>query len=292
MTLDNKKENITGDFLLEKIAKILLYLISERFEDKRMGYNLLLTFIEKINTCDRKIKFTHINKVNEQILLTLSEKDNKDELLKIFIGKSFNYIPLLSILKYYPLDPLNYDMENNDYTNESNIWLISYRNKFLKDNVQTISDFYHCFRNIIFEIFQMIIKLKNSPYGQKKNNDDNNNTNNNNNEMIEDEIFEVNESESKHLREIKIKRLQLILTQIYSLLGKFYKYSNEYAKISEEILQNFEQYLNEPSSCPFNNSKEICFKFLSKAIDECKNKNDNDALNVIKKREVFSFKKY
>ena len=290
MTLDNKKENINGDFLLEKIAKILLYLISERFEDKRMGYNLLLTFIEKINTCDRKIKFTHINKINEQILLTLSEKDNKDELLKIFIGKSFNYIPLLSILKYYPLDPLNFDMENNEYTNESNIWLISYMNKFLKDNVQTISDFYHCFKNIIFEIFQMIIKLKNSPYGQKKNNNDNN-TNNNNNEMIEDEIFEVNESESKHLRELKIKRLQLILTQIYSLLGKFYKYSNEYAKISEEILQNFEQYINDPSSCPFNNSKEICFKFLSKAIDECKNKNDSEALNVIKNKGGFFFQK-
>ena len=284
MTLDNKKENITSDFLLEKIAKILLYLSSERYEDKRMGFNLLLIFIEKINACDRQIKFTHINKINELILLNLSEKDNKDELLKIFIGKCFNYIPLLSILKYYPLDPLNYDMESNDYTNNSNIWLISYMNKFLKDNIQTLSDFYYCFKNIIFEVFQMIIKLKNSPYGKKNNTNDNN-------EMLEDEIFEVNESESKHLRELKIKRLQLILTQIYSLLSKFYKYSKEYGKISEELLNNFEQYINEPTSCPFNNSKEICFKFLSKAIEECKNNNDKVALSVFQNKGNFFFQK-
>ena len=46
---ETKKNQITENEILSKITKILLYFISSRFKEKKIGYNLLLLFIEKIN---------------------------------------------------------------------------------------------------------------------------------------------------------------------------------------------------------------------------------------------------
>ena len=45
----NENKKTTENIILSKIAKILLYFVSSRFTEKKIGYNLLILFIEKIN---------------------------------------------------------------------------------------------------------------------------------------------------------------------------------------------------------------------------------------------------
>ena len=121
--------------ILSKILEILLYFVSSRFTEKKIGYNLLLLFIEKINQA-KKINnyfYQFINYLNDDLFFKLTEKENKDnksDLHKIFIGKCFNHINSEIILKYYPLAILDYEIEDNDYTDNSNVWIISYIDKF------------------------------------------------------------------------------------------------------------------------------------------------------------------
>ena len=217
---EEKKNKITENEILLKVAKILLYFVSSRFTEKKIGYNLLLLFIEKINQA-KKINSqlnTHIDELNEQIIFSLSEinlkEKEKSEVQKIFIGKCFNYIHSNIILKYYPLGILDFDIEKDYYTDSSNVWIISYIDKFLlkEDNIQTIEDYVQSFMEPINEIEHMIIKLKVSPVNIENNNE-------NDMEIQEDEDndekFEVNLSENKHMRDLKIKRYQLIMTQIF-----------------------------------------------------------------------------
>ena len=79
--------------------------------NKKIGFNLLLLFIEKINQAKKTNSQLNllINELNEQIIFSLSEMNikekekEKSEVQKIFIGKCFNYIHSNIILKYYPL---------------------------------------------------------------------------------------------------------------------------------------------------------------------------------------------
>ena len=291
---ENKKEGITENIILSKVAKILLYFVSSRFTEKKIGYNLLLLFIEKINLAKKINNYfnAHINAINEEIIYSMSEINLKDksDLHKIFIGKCFNYINSNLILKYYPLGILDYDIEKDDYTESSNVWIISYIDKFLlkEDGIQTIEDYVKSFMEPINEIEHMIIKLKVSPV---KNGDDENM------EIQEDEDndekFEINVNETKHMRELKIKRYQLIMTQIFMQIVKFTNYCHNYHEYINAFIIKFKGYYENKDSCQFllTNLNEITFKFLYKIIQVAKKYNDENSIKIIRENGVFFFEK-
>ena len=295
---EEKKNKITENEILLKVAKILLYFVSSRFTEKKIGYNLLLLFIEKINQA-KKINSqlnTHIDELNEQIIFSLSEinlkEKEKSEVQKIFIGKCFNYIHSNIILKYYPLGILDFDIEKDYYTDSSNVWIISYIDKFLlkEDNIQTIEDYVQSFMEPINEIEHMIIKLKVSPVNIENNNE-------NDMEIQEDEDndekFEVNLSENKHMRDLKIKRYQLIMTQIFLQINKFTNYCNNYNQYINAFITKFKGYFENKDSCQIliNNLNEITFKFLYKIIIIAQKNKDENAIEVIKENGLFYFEK-
>jgi len=218
----------------------------------------------------------------------LNEKE-KSDLEKIFIGKCFNYINSNIILKYYPLGILDYDIENEDYTDNSNVWIISYIDKFLlkEDGIQTIEDYVQSFMEPINEIEHMIIKLKVSPTGQNVDNMDIQEDEDN------DEKFEVNLKENKHMRELKIKRYQLIMTQIFILINKFTNYCNNYSQYINAFITKFKGYYENKDSCQIlsNNLNEITFKFLYKIIIVSQKNKDEKAIEVIRENGVFFFEK-
>ena len=294
LDINEKKTNaITENIILLKIADILLYFVSSRFTEKKIGYNLLLLFIEKINQA-KKINnyfYQHINYINNEILSNLSKKndDNKSDLHKIFIGKCFNYINSEIILFHYPLGILDYDIEKDDYTDNSNVWIISYIDKFLlkEDGIQTIEDYVKSFMEPINELEHMIIKLKVSSTKNDKN------ENMDVQEDDEDAKFEVNLNETKHMRELKIKRYQLIMTQIFLQIVKFTNYCNKYSEYINAFLAKFKTYYDNKESCQFmiNHLHEITFKFLYKIIQVSIKNNDQESIKVIRESGVFFFEK-
>ena len=211
---------------------------------------------------------------------------------KIFIGKCFNYIHSNIILKYYPLGILDFDIEKDYYTDSSNVWIISYIDKFLlkEDNIQTIEDYVQSFMEPINEIEHMIIKLKVSPVNIENNNE-------NDMEIQEDEDndekFEVNLSENKHMRDLKIKRYQLIMTQIFLQINKFTNYCNNYNQYINAFITKFKGYFENKDSCQIliNNLNEITFKFLYKIIIIAQKNKDENAIEVIKENGLFFFEK-
>ena len=296
---EEKKKQITENEILSKVAKIMLYFVSSRFTDKKIGFNLLLLFIEKINQAKKTNSQLNllINELNEQIIFSLSEMNikekekEKSEVQKIFIGKCFNYIHSNIILKYYPLGILDFDIESETYTDNSNVWIISYIDKFLlkEDNIQTIEDYVQSFMETINEIEHMIIKLKVSPV----------NLGNEENDMEiqededNDEKFEVNLYENKHMRDLKIKRYQLIMTQIFLQINKFTNYCNNYSQYINAFITKFKGYFENKDSCQIliNNLNEITFKFLYKIIINAQKNKDEQAIEVIKENGLFFFEK-
>ena len=296
---EEKKKQITENEILSKVAKIMLYFVSSRFTDKKIGFNLLLLFIEKINQAKKTNSQLNllVNELNEQIIFSLSEmkikekEKEKSEVQKIFIGKCFNYIHSNIILKYYPLGILDFDIESETYTDNSNVWIISYIDKFLlkEDNIQTIEDYVQSFMETINEIEHMIIKLKVSPV----------NLGNEENDMEiqededNDEKFEVNLYENKHMRDLKIKRYQLIMTQIFLQINKFTNYCNNYSQYINAFITKFKGYFENKDSCQIliNNLNEITFKFLYKIIINAQKNKDEQAIEVIKENGLFFFEK-
>ena len=293
---EEKKNKITEKEILYKVAKILLYFVSSRFTEKKIGYNLLLLFIEKLNQSKKlgDLFKDHINELNEKIIFSLSDinlkEKEKSEMQKIFIGKCFNYINSNIILKYYPLGILDYDIEKDDYTDNSNVWIISYIDKFLlkEDGIQTIEDYVQCFMEPINEIEHMIIKLKVSPVGL-----DNENNMDIQEDEDNDEKFEVNLNENKHMRDLKIKRYQLIMTQIFMQINKFTNYCNNYGQYINAFITKFKGYYENKDSCQLiiNNLNEITFKFLYKIIIVAQKYNDTNSIEIIRENGVFFFEK-
>ncbi len=301
---NNNNNNENTDSILFKISKIFIYLLNSKLVDKKFEFNILLQFLEKINlNTDLKYKES-IQSINDYVLLSISDNNNnnennsnENEYKKIFIGKCFNFIPAEIIIQYFPLELLNYEIEKNDYTENSNVWIISYMSKFLKENVQNLNSFFLCFSQVIFDLDYIIKKLNCSI---------NNNNNNNNNmeiENIEDEKYEIKENESKYLKEIKINRYKLILTQIYLNLYKFGNYfnlnnnnNNNYSQIVNQLLTNFKSFYNNNNNNNFftneNKKNEIIYKFIYKVINESLNKNDQNTILILTNEEnLFFFQK-
>ena len=291
---ENNKNEITQDIILSKVAKILLYFVSSRFTEKKIGYNLLILFIEKVNQAKsiNNYFYQHINLLNDEIILALSEINEKDktDLHKIFIGKCFNYISSQIIFKYYPLCVLDYDIEKDDYTDSSKVWIISYIDKFLQkeDNIQTIEDYVKSFIETIHEVEHMIIKLNVFPVKDEQRD---------NMDIQEDEDgdekFDVNTDETRHVRDLKIKRYKLILTQIFMQIIKFTNYCPKYDEYIKGFIIKFKQYYEDNNLCPFllSNLNEITFKFLYKVITVSIKHNDQYSINIIREFGVFFFEK-
>ena len=297
---NNNNNNEKTDSILLKISKIFIYLLNSKLNDKKYEFNILLQFLEKINlNTDLKYK-ENIQSINDYVLLSISDNNNsnenninsnENEYKKIFIGKCFNFIPAENIIQYFPLDLLNYEIEKNDYTENSNVWIISYMSKFLKENVQNLNSFFICFSQVIFDLDYMIKKLNLSI-----------NNNNNNEKMeienIEDEKYEIKENESKYLKEIKINRYKLILTQIYLNLFKFGNYfnnnnNNNYSQIVNQILTNFKSFYNNNNNNFTNENKknEIIYKFIYKVINESIKNDKNTILILTNEENLFFFQK-
>ncbi len=297
---NNNNNNENTDSILFKISKIFIYLLNSKLVDKKFEFNILLQFLEKINlNTDLKYKES-IQSINDYVLLSISDNNNnnennsnENEYKKIFIGKCFNFIPAEIIIQYFPLELLNYEIEKNDYTENSNVWIISYMSKFLKENVQNLNSFFLCFSQVIFDLDYIIKKLNCSI---------NNNNNNMEIENIEDEKYEIKENESKYLKEIKINRYKLILTQIYLNLYKFGNYfnlnnnNNNYSQIVNQLLTNFKSFYNNNNNNNFftneNKKNEIIYKFIYKVINESLNKNDQNTILILTNEEnLFFFQK-
>ena len=297
---NNNNNNENTDSILFKISKIFIYLLNSKLVDKKFEFNILLQFLEKINlNTDLKYKES-IQSINDYVLLSISDNNNnnennsnENEYKKIFIGKCFNFIPAEIIIQYFPLELLNYEIEKNYYTENSNVWIISYMSKFLKENVQNLNSFFLCFSQVIFDLDYIIKKLNCSI---------NNNNNNMEIENIEDEKYEIKENESKYLKEIKINRYKLILTQIYLNLYKFGNYfnlnnnNNNYSQIVNQLLTNFKSFYNNNNNNNFftneNKKNEIIYKFIYKVINESLNKNDQNTILILTNEEnLFFFQK-
>lgn len=298
LTLDNN--NTVDSFsIIEKIGDTFVYLTTDRFEDIKPGFNLLFTFIEKISVKQE------LTVIIENILSRLSERDNliKTQTFKVFIGKLFNILPSSMILRTLPIGVLDFDICSDDFTETSKVWIISFIDKFLKnENIQTLKDFYENFYIIIEDLEKVIKKLKLSNIKNNEqmiieNEDDNRFMNldieEENDE--EDERFQINIDESSHVKNTKIKRYELILQQIWNLLTKYIGYVQNYDVYVKELLIKFtnviSSYNTNDSSIFVYNIKAAVFKTISKIINNSFKNNDMKTLELVKKEGKIFFSK-
>lgn len=280
ISLEPSSQQFNGDFLLEKIADCLLYLLSSRYEDNKMGYNLLLIFLEAINKCTYS---QNINSVNEKVLMALSENESKrSDMLKIFIGKCFNLMSASLLIKYFPLSILGDDITSESYTENSNVWVLSFMDKFLREGVQTIAEYAKCFMIVVNELEEAIVDLKQKKVVSKDSAQ--------NDMMIDDN--EENNNLTQHLKELMIKRYELILTQTISQLPKYTGWCDKYSQYLEAFLIKFEGYFTKNETCHFISSlNDIMFRFLSKVISIVIKQNDHNSIEIIRTKGSFFFQK-
>jgi hypothetical protein len=284
--------------ILENISENLLYLTSDRFEDLKLGFNLLHNFLEKISTfteivssTEEKIQIGHIvNPIIENILTKLSENEGesgkdklqKSQTFKVFLGKIFNFISSSVILKLFPLQVLDFDICSEEYTENSKVWIISFIDKFLRsDSHQSVREFYESFIITIEELEKAILKLKSGRDYDDMEEDD--------------ERFQFNNNETQHVRLIKIKRYELILQQVWSLLTKFTNWNENYDVYVKEILKKFENiistYNKDTTSIFIPNIRETIFKVIAKLISVSFKRGDMKTLEVIKQDGKIFFSK-
>lgn len=283
----------TAKFNLKKIyeetVNVIFYLVSDRYDDLKPGFNLLLNFIEKVHI---KKYYELTNPLIEDILTRLSEnqKLHNKETFKIFIGKAFNYIASSVIIKYFPLQILDYDIFGEEYTEISKVWIISYIERFLKasNELQTIIEFYKSFFETIDGLEIIISKLKNflaknkSKKPQLKDNIDVDMENaDEDNQMQEDEeeLDErfIVEDDTEYNQNLKLKRYELILNNIWELFVKYLNHEKNYAKYIKEIFVKLEKNL---SNYPY--LKEKIFKCVTRMLTNSFKLNDIESLEVLK----------
>ena len=297
INLSNNKKDVTVLSILENITQCLLYMVSDRFDDLKPGFNLLYNFIERINKENIK---EIIHPMIENVLLKLSEAEklHKNQTFKVFIGKLFNLINSTQILKFFPVQILDYEICSDEYTENSKVWIISYIDKFLRQDtksdhnskVNTLKEFFESFYMNILDIEKVILKLKSSKCLNNNNKnsilDSNEMEMEQNNEEDEDEKFQINENESEHVRMIKIKRYELILQQIWNLSLKFLNWNENFHEYTKELLKKFEEILNlynTNNHIMICNIREIVFRCVAKLVQTSISQNDMKSIEVIKK---------
>jgi hypothetical protein len=265
-----KPDKFDFNATLEKISACLMYLISDRFEEYRHACNLLYTFLERIH------KFPILQPIVENIISKLSENEKvlKNETFKVFIAKCFNIISSSLIMKYINLQILDFDIASDNYTETSKVWLISYIDNFLKptNDVQTLQDFFNSFYMEIKDIDMVIKRIKGSM--------------SDNNMEIEEELDEnfIVSDDTPFVKNLKIKRYELILGQIWKLTSKFTNYCQGYDLCIKELFDYYSQ--NNDESLYF-----ILFKTVSKVIQVAGRQKDMKAIEVLKKEGKAFFTK-
>jgi len=224
--------------LIEKICTSVLYLLGDRFENTlKLSFSVIYNYMERI------YKYEFLQYINEKILTIVSENSNirKTSHFKSFLGKCFNILDTKLIFNFFPIQCLDYDIQSEDYTENSNIWILSYMDKYLREE-KTLKEFLLSFIVIIEDIEKIIEKLHKSEKIETKKEGAVNNAKKNmmdvegdigdmenenyddNDKMDEDDFidendelnenFMVNSSENKYLIKMKIKRYELIIQQI------------------------------------------------------------------------------
>jgi hypothetical protein len=264
-----KSEKFDLNEVLEKMAICLLYFISDRFDDYRHAFNLLYTFLDKIHT------FQALLPIVENIMHKLSENEKllRNETFKVFIAKCFNLVSSQTIIKYFPLQILDFDITNDDYTETSKVWLISYIDKFLKptNEIQTLHDFFDSFYNEIKDIDKIIKRMRSSMSDTME---------------VEEELDEnfMLQNDTPYVKNLKIKRYELILQQIWTLTSKFANYCQDYDQYVKELFDYYSA--NSDVSIYY-----VLFKTVSKIIQTAGRQKDMKAIEVLKKEGKAFFTK-
>jgi len=274
--------------IYEDVVNVIFYLISDRYEDLKPGFNILLLFIEKTH----KKKYYELTKlIIENVLMRLMEADKllNKEPFKIFLGKLFNFVHSSEITKYFQLQVLDFDIFSEEYTETSRVWIISYVNRFLKSNndIQTMVEFYKSFFETIDDLEKIIRKIKDAKakktiQGQKENMDV---EMENDLEEFEDEKYIV-ENDTEYNQNLKLKRYELILNNIWDLFIKFLNHDNSYSKHIAEI---FVKLYNNLKDFPY--LKEKTFKCVTRIISNSIKENDEASILIIREQGRNFFKK-
>lgn len=256
---DTKKSDIFS--LLMSVIKELTTLTDfELNSDLKLGFNVLFNLLEKIQVFPKIFKqcigeilfitreqYDSLIQNQPSIFNNMSKFDSISNCYKVFFAKCFNLFPASYLLEFAKLDLLSFDLESQDYTETSFVWLVPYINRLLKnENIQTIADYSDFFQESIKHLLTKIQLLKNdiknmdNSYNNKVISNIQINDIEQNMMMIDedemDERFE-DSSSSKYVKQLKINRYQLILSQIFSLLPMFCNIRNDQG--TEEIDEFF-----------------------------------------------------
>ena len=311
-TTENKTTNTLS--LFEKICSSVLYLLGDRFENSlKLSFSIIFTFMDKIH------KYEYLHYLNENILTVISENANikKTQHFKSFIGRCFNILDTKLIFNFFPIQCLDYDIQSEDYTENSMIWILSYMDKYLKEE-KTLKEFLLSFIGIIEDLEKMIERLekneklvkKLSKFEDKKatKNDmdldmemDQNKDNENQDFMDDDnmeeddlnENFLINKTENKYVLHMKIKRYELIIQQIWRL-SPYFCSINQPTTQNNDMNENnenddFSTYVHyflekiDTTLTKYPATRIFIFRSLCKIITNSKLKADVKAIKVIKK---------
>lgn len=284
-------EKISFSKILEETVNVLFYLLSDRYDDLKPGFHLLLLFIEKVH----KKKFYPVTKqIIDLILMRLveAEKLHSKETFKIFFGKLFNFVHSSEITKCFPLQVLDFDIFSDEYTETSRVWVVSYINRYLKstNEIQTMVEFYKSFFETIDDLEKIIKKLKDLSFAKKslinKENMDLELENEAaDQEEMEDEKYIV-ENDTEYNQNLKLKRYELILNNIWDLFIKYLNHDTQYSKHISEIFVKLENNLKE-----YPYLKEKIFKAVTRMISNSLKASDQSSVAIIREQGRFFFKK-
>lgn len=149
--------------------------------------------------------------------LVEAEKLHNKETFKIFLGKLFNFIPSSEITKCFPLQILDFDIFSEECTETSRVWIVSYVNRYLRstNELQTMAEFYKSYFETIDDLEKIIKNIKEFSKHKKNLNPENMDLDKDHaeHEEFEDEKYIV-ENDTEHNQNLKLKRYELILTNI------------------------------------------------------------------------------
>lgn len=235
--------------IVKIVNTFLLLLENDEMYDNKYVYNLFLCLIEEVVSKNESV----VNKVLE-MLFNKFDKLEKQELFRIFVGKCFNYVKSNVITKYFNLQLTDYDITEDNYTEKSKVWIISYCDQFLKSNnsLQTLINYNLSFDVSIKQIKTKIKKLKQQQQSSSS----------------------INNSNSNVL--LIIQRYNLILFQLNCLILKFLNFDNNNIQIIlPVILQQMKKYVvaiqqqeegEEEQQQGNNTIKQLIYKVISKII--------------------------
>ena len=269
-----------SDYLNNFTAKVILLTMPEYHKDVKPGFALLYSLLEMLVKGKENLKFMienilqstseYYDKFLQENLKEKQEYDNYLTSFKVFFAKLFNIFPASYLSQYLRLDILSYDLADKDFTEISKVWLIALLEKFYKNSgIQTIADYSEFFQDTIKEVLSKIQLLKR----------DSNATNQVNSQLMMIDEEEMDEkfddsSDSKHIKQLKISRYELIISQVFKLLPQFayIKNSSSIEEIEEmfsyiEVISISIGDQKDEKSSSLKISKNLIYKSLQSIVD-------------------------